>query len=523
MPNSLDTNPRGPSNRRLMITGACFIVIAAIIAATAVAKSKGVLDNLVRIDIELVNIGDGLPDRSDVKYRGVLVGMVTQVTPSTGGGPNIVHVDLQPGYASAIPDTVTARVIPTNLFAVSTVQLIDNGPGSGPLRSGAMVLEDKTRPTLVFQDALAKLRAVLASVAHEPGDNRVGVFAALGQATHGRGQQLTDAGHDLNEIMAQLNTVISPDDAGPSTLSALSAAAQELRTASPDLFNALDSAVRPMQTFAEKRQQLTDFLSGGLRTTATLGDAFDHQTDRLIVIGTELSPALGVIADQANQFPGISTRLQRLANKVYDEAYDPGTHQLTIKAVIALTPTRSYVRADCPRYGSLEGPSCQTAPEVPTAPALMPALASQGFPPTPGVTENRPNLAPPRHSMPDDPQGPPAPPPPPWVLPPLPPGSAQLPGGFPPDFPGGNCCAAPPPAVGPAPGPPAPEPSPAPAGAQPQSADIGGTVGPIGSREEKDQLSRIIGGPADTATQLLLGPIARGATVHITPDTGDGP
>lgn len=495
MPNSFDTDPRGPSKRLLLVVGVCFLVVAALTATSMVAKYQGKFDNLVRVDLELVNIGDGLPARSDVKFRGVLVGSVSDVTPSRYGRPNLVHVDLKPSYAAGIPNTVTARVVPENLFAVSAVQLVDNGKGSGPLRPGSIILEDKTLPTVLFQNVLAKLREVLAAVARKPNDTSIGVLAALGEATHGRGQQLTDAGHQLNEILAQLNTVVSADGAGPSTLSALSAAAGGLRSTSPELFDALDASVRPMRTFAEKRWQLTNFLSGGLSTIGTLGDAFDHQTDRMIVISTELAPALGVLGDHAGEFHGISTRMQVLANKIYDEAWDPNTNLGYIKAVISFNPSRTYVRADCPRYGALEAPSCTTAPETPTAPDLLPALGSKGFAPTPGLSENRPNLAPPRNSMPDYPQGPPAPPPPPWVVPPLPPGAAQLP-----DRP--------------------PAPAPPPAVMQPQSAVIGGNVGPVGSRQEKEQLGRIVGGPATAATELLLGPLARGATVHITPDPG---
>jgi hypothetical protein len=55
---------------------------------------------------------------------------------------------------------------------------------------------------------------------------------------------------------------------------------------------------------------------------------------------------------------------------------------------------------------------------------------------------------------------------------------------------------------------------------QPQSAVIGGTAGPVGSREEKDQLGRIVGGRATAATELLLGPLARGTTVHLAPHPG---
>jgi ABC-type transporter Mla subunit MlaD len=522
MPNSFDLDPRSPSNWRLLGVGLCFVVVVVLAAVLAVVKSKGTFDNLVRVDVELVNIGDGLPARSDVKFRGALVGSVTDVTPSLHGQPNVVHVDLKPEYASGIPNTVTARVVPANIFAVSAVQLVDNGAGSGPLRAGAIISEDKTLPTLLFQNVLAKIRELLAAIARRPDENSVGLLATLGEATDGRGRQLTQAGHDLNDIMAQLNTVVSADDTGPTTLSALNAAMGGLREAAPELFNTLDSSIRPMRTFAEKRWQLTNFLSGGLGTVGRLGDAFDHHTDRLIVIGTEITPPLGVIADHADELHGISTRMQALATNMYDEAYDPNRRQLVAKAVVGFTPSRTYVRADCPRYGALAGPSCQTAPEVPTAPDLMPALESRGYPPLQGVPENYPNLAPPRQSMPGVPQGPPAPPPPPEVTPPLPPGSAHLPES-PPPAPG----LAPLPAESPAPAPgltplPAESPGPPSDGAQPQSADIGGEVGPVGSRQEKDQLGRIVGGRATGATVLLLGPLARGTTVHIAHDPAGG-
>ena len=117
----------------------------------------------------------------------------------------------------------------------------------------------------------------------------------------------------------------------------------------------------------------------------------------------------------------------------------------------------------------------------------------------PWVTENRPNYAPPRFSVPvvpdfpgpPDPNAPPAPQdaPPAPAAPPLP---AEV--GAPP--------------VDPAP-------------VQQQSAPVyGGTVGPVGSQTEKNQLSQIVGGPANSATELLLGPVTRGADVQVTPVPG---
>ncbi|MDQ2629237.1 MAG: mammalian cell entry protein, partial [Actinomycetota bacterium] len=55
-------------------------------------------------------------------------------------------------------------------------------------------------------------------------------------------------------------------------------------------------------------------------------------------------------------------------------------------------------------------------------------------------------------------------------------------------------------------------------------AAYGGNVGPVGSQTERNQLGLITGQhePASVATQLLLGPVARGTTVSFVPaGTGD--
>jgi virulence factor Mce-like protein len=499
MPNSFDTNPRSASHRVMVILGVCFLVVAAATVVLSVKKSKGDLDRIVRVTAELVNVGDGLPDKSDVKFRGVLVGQVSDLVTAPVGQPNIVHIAVNPRYAVGIPSTVTARVVPSNVFAVSSVQLIDNGQAATGLRTGAVIREDTSLPTVLFQSTLTRFREVFYALTRAPDDHSIGVLAALTEATHGRGDRLRETGHDFNEIVAQLNTVVA-GDTGPSTISALTDAAASLRDASPELFNALDSAVSPMRTFAEKRTELRELLSAGLHTSGSLADAFEHQTDRLINITSELTPVLGVLGDNVGAFDPIFTRLQRLADNL-QSAWNPNLNQLTVKAIVSLTPSRTYIRADCPRYGALEGPSCQTAPEIPTAPALYPALGSMGYPPPSRATENRPNLAPPRDSI----RGAPDP------LPP--PGDASTPGSPLPSDP-------PLPAEAPVPSPPGPA-MPAPeAPVQPQSAVIGGNVGPVGSAEEQRQLGQITGGEANAAVELLLGPVVRGSTVNIVPDPG---
>lgn len=80
--------------------------------------------------------------------------------PASNGQPNFVHINLKPQYAKSIPSTATARVVPSNVFAVSSVQLVDRGPGA-PIRAGAHIAEDTQLPTVLFQTTVSKLRDVL--------------------------------------------------------------------------------------------------------------------------------------------------------------------------------------------------------------------------------------------------------------------------------------------------------------------------------------------------------------------------
>ncbi|MEB3068699.1 MlaD family protein [[Mycobacterium] vasticus] len=477
MPNRFESNDHGPSNRRLFFTGLALLAIVAVSATLMIAQSQGALQHSVHVSAEITNVGDGLPVKSDVKFRGVLVGFVSGVIPAAVGHPNIVRIDLYPEHAPGIPDTVTARVVPSNVFAVSSVQLVDNGNHASSLRSGAVISEDQTLPTVLFQTTLNKFRQVLSAVGRQAGVDSVGWLTALGDATSGRGKRLEDAGRDLNQIVNELNTIVADDPTSASTMSALVDATSALSQTAPDLLDALDGAVQPMRTLAEERSQLMNLLSVGLGTTGVLADAFGNNTDRMIEISTKLTPVLGVLGDNAETIHDIATRLTTLIARVIDVGWNAETNQLQAKAVISLTPTRTYVRSDCPRYGEMAGPSCFTAPEVPTAPALTPALESRGFPLPPGITENRPNFAPPRGS----------------VLPPE--------------------------ADPPAQPPPAPDPAPADA-AQPQSAVIGGNVGSVGSRMENQQLEVIMGDRVSTATQILFAPLVRGATVRLTTTKG---
>lgn len=507
MPNSLDFDGRGPSDHQLLAMGATVLLIAGLITGALLLKSTGKLNDYVRVVAELTNVGDGLPARSDVKYHGLLVGAVDNVVPAAYGKPNYVQINLKPEYAKDIPGAVTARVVPSNVFAVSSVQLVDGGPGSS-IRSGARIPEDQQLSTVIFQTTISKLRDILAATGRGREDHSVGLLAAVAAATNNRRSALLTAGAQLTRVLDELNSIVATDP-GPTTVSALLDATRGLQSTAPELVDVLRDAVKPMQTLAEKREQFRSLVTGSHHTIGVNRQAFDNHTDQLIEMTQNLTPVLGVFALHSDKFVPIFTRLNRLSDKFFEEVWDPELDTGNMRVNLALTPSYTYTRADCPRYGQLLGPSCYTAPTIAVRPDLPEVLLPQNYHPPadlapPPGTQVGPdgNLVPvgpplynPNPSLQD-----PNPPLPwwPWPIGPAP----RVPGTADPDD-------APPPPPGPNPGPPG---AVAPSG-------FGGNVGPVGSQHERDQLGLITGQgrSASVATQLLLGPVARGTSVSLKP------
>ncbi|WP_078314754.1 MCE family protein [Mycobacterium sp. D16Q16] len=495
MPNSFETDGRGPSDRQLLLCGVAIALVAALIGTALVIKSTGRFNNYVRVVAELTNVGDGLPAKSDVKFQGVLVGSVNDLTPSQRGRPNVVHIDLKSDLAHTIPRTVTARVVPSNVFAVSSVELVDHGPGAA-ITNGTVIGEDTELPTVLFQTTISKLRDILLANGRGRDDDSVGIFAVIAAATEGRRATLLNAAGQLTRIIDQLNDIVATDT-GPSTLSALLNATKGLQTTAPELVDALHQAVKPMQTLAERRDQLETLLSAGLHTTGTVRQSLDNQTDRLIDITTKLTPVVGVLAQNSVHFLPIAARLKVFSDKFFSDVWDSERDVVNIRGNLSFTPSTMYTRADCPRYGELKGPSCYTAPELVVRPDLPEVLLPQNFKPPPDLapppgTEVGPDgnlivTGPPLHNPSPNLQDPN--PPLPWWQPnpsPRVPGTADPDDAEPPPLPGGA----------------------APAATAP--ASFGGAVGPIGSRTEREQLGMITGSTATSSTQLLLGPVARG-------------
>ncbi|MFI1235699.1 MlaD family protein [Nocardia salmonicida] len=354
-----ESDDRHLSNTKLFVRGMAALTVVVATVAAMVARSEGAFAETVAVTAMLVDVGDGLPKRSDVKYHGVLVGTVQDVVASDGSHPNRVHIELIPEHAAAIPATVTARVVPSNVFAVPSVQLIDNGPGPA-LRPGASIPEDHSRASVQLQTSLTALSRIVDAVGRPDADPTVGILETVERATRGRGADALAAAAQLARIVRAYQGELSGDS--PTLLTGLSEAVHGLQESAPDLLAALHSAVGPMRSVAEQRVRLTELLTGGIATTETVGTALNNRAETIIDLNSRLGPVLQILAAGSGNFVQMTTSQTRIAHVFAYDFWQPDTQTGTAKVIVELTPHKQYTRTDCPRYGDLAGASCENGP-----------------------------------------------------------------------------------------------------------------------------------------------------------------
>ncbi|WP_067856769.1 MlaD family protein [Nocardia shimofusensis] len=355
-----ESDDRNLTTLGLFVRGVIALVVITTAAAAMIARSEGVFTPTVEVTAALVDVGDGLPTKSDVKYRGVLVGSVREVVPATDGRPNIVRIDLIPEHAAGIPATVTARVVPSNVFAVPSIQLMDNGPGAA-IAAGASIPEDHSDAGVKLQTSLTALNRIVAAVGRPDSDPTVGILETIERATRGRGEDARRAATQLERIVRTYNEQANPGD-GASVLVELAQAVHGLQQSAPDLLAALHDAVVPLRGVAEQRLQLTRLLTGGITTTTTVGTALTNRADSVIDLTARLGPVLRILAAGSDNFVQMTTSQTRVARIFNTEFWNAESQSGTARIIVELTPHKQYTRTDCPRYGELAGASCHNGP-----------------------------------------------------------------------------------------------------------------------------------------------------------------
>ncbi|MEV0294264.1 MCE family protein [Nocardia sp. NPDC050710] len=389
----IDPSGRGPTMRQLLIAGVCGLVVFALILGFLMARYRGYFVPKVNVVANLTTTGDGLPAQADVKFRGVLVGAVDKVEVADKGALQEVQIELKPEFAEGIPANVTARVVPSNLFAVTSVELVFNGPADNYLHEGSVIEEDPSQVAL--QDTLTTVQRILDAI--DP--------VQFGRVLGTLSQALDGSGRVPGSTVERLDRwILSVDESIPDLgvmLGDFSASFHALNQSAPELLDVLGSSVQTASTIADRRNELVALITGASGTVDTVNELFARNPDvgKQVTAGT--SETFGALAADPQAITQAVINLGDSTAKLNTVFHWGPQKQMVWNLGLTFTPYQPNTVADCPRYGDLAGPSCFTAPaeaELPPLPeqlrprslasaaGLPPVVPMPGLPFIPGVT-----------------------------------------------------------------------------------------------------------------------------------------
>ncbi|MEC3958093.1 MCE family protein [Nocardia sp. CDC153] len=391
----IDPSGRGPTMRQLLIAGVCGLTVIAIVLGFLFARYRGYFVEKVNVTANLTTTGDGLPANADVKYRGVLVGAVKDVSVAAKGEKQEVHIEMKPEYTDGIPANVTARVVPSNLFAVTSVELVYNGADSAHLKEGSQIAEDTSTGTIALQDTLTKVRDILGKIDPVQFGR---VLGTLSYALDGSGRM---PGSTIERVDRWLDGVRTSVPNVGGFLDDLTASMHALNQSAPELMGVLRDSVETAKTISDRRAELTALISGSESTIDKVNGLFARNPNVGKDVTTGTSALFGALSDNPDAIPQAISNLNDSVRKLGSTFHWGPQNQMIWNMGITFTPYKPYTRDDCPRYGDLAAPSCATAPLVSDPGTLPEAMRPRaidaakdlpvtapppGFPLIPGLT-----------------------------------------------------------------------------------------------------------------------------------------
>ena len=321
---------------------------------TAVAATYGVFtkqfSSYDEVTLRASKIGLQMPERADVKIRGVIVGEVLDFVPTPEGAD--VTLGLYKDRDADIPADVTASIVPKTLFGEKYVSLIPpENPAGEALQAGDTI--ERTRLSTEVEQVLSDLYPLLRAV--QPADLNM-TLNAIATALEGRGDQLGANLETLDGYLKKFNPEL------PALVEDLRLTAEVSDTYAdilPEVATILRSSIVTTGTLEDREEKLKALFNDVSRF-ANVAERFTAANgDNIVRLGDVSAAQLEVFAKYSPEYPcllgGIVT-----AGDLQAEAF----RGFTLHIVLETLPNqpRPYGPQDIPLYGDKRGPHCGELP-----------------------------------------------------------------------------------------------------------------------------------------------------------------
>ena len=305
------------------------------------------------VTLESSTLGLQLPERGDVKIRGVIIGEVLDYRPVDSGAE--ITLGIYPGELDQVPANVTGQIVPKTLFGEKYVELqIPDDPSTDSLQPDAVITQTKTATEVekVLNDLYPLLRAV------QPAELNM-TLNAVATALEGRGEQL---GQNLETVDSYLKR-FNPQ---------LPALVEDLRLTArfsdiysdvlPEVGQILRDQITTLGTLEDREDTLNALFNDVSSFSDTAEGFLRTNGDNLIRLGEVSKPQVTMLAKYAPEFACLQKGIVN-AGKLQAEAF----RNFTLHIVLETLPNqpRGYDVNDAPRYGETRGPTFLNLPNPP--------------------------------------------------------------------------------------------------------------------------------------------------------------
>jgi len=307
------------------------------------------------VTLQTSTIGLQLPERADVKIRGVIVGEVLDFKANGAGDGADVTLGIFPSELDTIPADVTGSIVPKTLFGEKYVSLVvPDDPASAHIEAGGTI--ERTVVSTEVEQVLSDLYPLLRTV--QPAEINQ-TLNALATALDGRGDQLGDNIETLDSYLKRINPQI------PKLVEDLRLTAQvsdDYAAVMPQIAQILDDTVLTTGTLEGREEKLHALLDDVSAFSDTATGFLDENGDNLIRLSDVGEQQLRVFSKYAGELDCLTRGIVN-AGARQAEAF----RGFTLHIVLETLPhqPRAYDAGDVPRFGEQRGATCLHLPNPP--------------------------------------------------------------------------------------------------------------------------------------------------------------
>lgn len=305
------------------------------------------------VTLKTASVGLQLPERADVKIRGVIVGEVLDQKAESNGAT--LTLGIFPDQMKTIPANVTGSILPKTLFGEKYVALdVPSQPSPAHIEQGDTI--SKTVVATEVQEVLNDLYPLLQTI--QPADLNL-TLNAIATALEGRGPQLGQTIATANAYLKKINPQIPQfiDD-----LKMTASVSDTYNSALPQIASILNNTITTTGTLEAQSSQLHQLLTDVTASSNTANAWLTANSDSLINLAIVDKPLLQTLARYSPEYPCLLSGVTNLGKRVANAFRG---HTLHIVLETLPRQPRPYGPADKPVFREDRGPGCGHLPNPP--------------------------------------------------------------------------------------------------------------------------------------------------------------